>query len=128
MKTIVAGSRIGITIDDVENAMATAPFKITEVVSGTAKGADEFGEVIANRSNIPVIRFPADWKNLDVQPCKIKQNKYGKYNALAGHNRNQKMAEYAEALIAVWDGKSPGTKNTIETMEALGKIVFIYFV
>lgn len=128
MKTIIAGSRIGVTIGDVENAIATAPFKITEVVSGTAKGADEFGEILANKSSVPVTRFPADWKNLDTLPCKIKQNKYGKYNALAGHNRNQKMAEYAEALVAVWDGKSPGTKNMIETMKALGKSVFIYFV
>lgn len=30
------------------------------------------------------------------------------------------MAEYADYLIAFWDGKSRGTKNMIETMINLG--------
>ncbi len=41
------------------------------------------------------MRFAADW------------NKYGKK---AGPVRNRKMADYAEALIAVWDGKSRETR------------------
>lgn len=128
MKTIIAGSRTNVTQADVLKAMNDAPFKITEVVSGTAKGADTFGELIANANGVPVKQFPADWKNLDVTPCKVKQNRYGKYNALAGHNRNRDMAEYAEALVAVWDGKSPGTRNMIQTMNNLGKEIYIHYV
>lgn len=30
------------------------------------------------------------------------------------------MPEKADALLAVYDGKSPGTRNTIETAKALG--------
>jgi len=30
------------------------------------------------------------------------------------------MAEYADALVAFWDGKSKGTKNMIETARKLG--------
>jgi len=33
----------------------------------------------------------------------------------AGPARNTFMAQHAQALIALWDGSSPGTKNMIET-------------
>ena len=33
----------------------------------------------------------------------------------AGFKRNVKMAEYADALVAFWDGESKGTKHMIET-------------
>ena len=48
--------------------------------------------------------FPADW------------DKYGKR---AGYLRNVQMAEYADALLAFWDGESRGTKNMID--EALSR-------
>ena len=70
-----------------------------EIVSGTAKGADRFGECFANRLKIPLKRFPADWDT------------HGKS---AGYVRNKQMAEYATHLIAIWDGKSKGTKNMID--------------
>jgi len=86
-------------------------FSITEVVSGGAAGVDMLGERWALRQGIPTTVFQANW------------NAHGK---AAGPIRNKQMAEYADALIAVWDGESPGTKNMIETMEKLGKPVLIY--
>ena len=44
---------------------------------------------------LDVVSFPAKWNDLEVDKCVIKTNKYGKYNALAGHNRNRNIAEYA---------------------------------
>jgi hypothetical protein len=42
---------------------------------------------------------------------------------------SQKVVLYSEqafaALIAVWDGKSPGTKHMIETAKARGLPVFV---
>lgn len=70
-----------------------------EIVSGTAKGADRFGEWFANCLEIPIKRFPADWDT------------HGKS---AGYIRNKQMAEYATHLIAIWDGKSKGTKHMID--------------
>ena len=35
------------------------------------------------------------------------------------------MAQYADALVAVWDGVSPGTKGMILEMKKLKKLVFI---
>jgi hypothetical protein len=111
MKVIVAGSR---EINDravVARAIQSSPFKITELVSGTARGVDSTAENYALTNNIPVKKFPADW------------DKYGKP---AGAIRNQKMAEYADGLIAVWDGQSAGTKSMIKIMNKVGKPVHIY--
>jgi len=98
MKTIIAGSRTINDIREVEKAIKDSGFIITEIVSGTAYGVDKLGERYANVHNIPVKRFPADWE------------KYGK---CAGILRNIQMVEYADALIAVWNGKSKGTRNII---------------
>jgi hypothetical protein len=96
------------------------------IISGCASGGDKLGEVFAAYNNLEVERFPADWENLDVEPCVIKYNKYGKpYNAVAGHNRNRQMAERAEALIGFWDGRSKGTGDMVMTMRKLEKPVRI---
>jgi hypothetical protein len=73
--------------------------KNVEIVSGAARGADELGEQYASEKAYDIKQFPADW------------DKYGKS---AGYKRNKQMAEYADALIAFWDGKSRGTKHMID--------------
>ena len=70
-----------------------------EIVSGAANGADRLGERYAKEKGYPVKQFPADWK---------------RYGNSAGIKRNAEMANYAEMLIAFWDGKSRGTKNMID--------------
>ena len=99
MKTIIAGSRTIRKYKIVEEAINESGFEITEIVSGLAKGPDTFGIEWAHRNNIPVKKFPADW---------------AKFGQSAGMIRNKEMAEYDDALIAVWDGKSSGTKNMIQ--------------
>jgi len=106
MKVIIAGTRTLTNWQFFVDLLDTIDrSEWTEVVSGGAKGADEFGERYAEMHKIPLKVFPADW------------NKYG--NA-AGPIRNKQMAEYADALVAVWDGKSRGTKNMIDTARNLG--------
>jgi len=56
----------------------------------------------------------------------VKENKYGKYNALAGFNRNQQMAEYADVLIAIIKNNSSGTRDMIDRMNKLNKKVYVY--
>lgn len=77
---------------------------ISEIVSGTAKGADKLGERYAVAKSIPIKRFPADW------------NKYGK---VAGHVRNRQMAEYADVCVVFWDGESRGSANMIACTKEL---------
>ena len=129
MKTIIAGSRTLSGFNLVEKAVKLSGFQVTEVVSGKEpKGIDNSGEQWARFYGIPVKPFRANWKDLS-PPCRIKYNPRGqKYNALAGFKRNEKMAQYADCLIAIWDGKSPGTKDVIQrAIEHLGKEnVYVY--
>lgn len=125
MKTIIAGSRSITDYLIVKDVIQSAPFTISEVVSGRAPGVDELGEQWANENNVPIQPFPADWDNLDAPGAVIKENRWGKkYNARAGHDRNKKMAQYAQALIAIWDGKSPGTKDMMALAMVYKLIVF----
>lgn len=99
MKVIIAGSR-GIVLAPIkmEEIILASKFKVAEVVSGTCYGVDKSGEDWAKWSLIPIRKFPADWE------------RYGKS---AGYKRNEQMARYADALIAIWDGNSKGTEHMI---------------
>lgn len=112
MKVIIAGSRT-LSFNDTIAAINHCPFKheISVVISGTAKGVDRHGEEWAKLNNIPVIQYPANW------------NKFGKR---AGYVRNEEMAQNADALIAVWDGVSKGTKHMIDIANSYNLKVFTY--
>lgn len=123
MKTIIAGSRDIVEMfctcptarcDCTKNADAdnyfekvidSCPWEITEIVSGTAQGADTLGEKYAYQKSIPVKKFPALW---------------GKYGLKAGPIRNGEMATYADACIVIWDGESRGSFNMIKQAKAQG--------
>jgi hypothetical protein len=110
MRTIIAGSR---SISDrklVDCAAQDCGWKISEVVSGCAYGADALGEEWALRNNIPIKKFPADW---------------AKWGRSAGMIRNAEMLRHADALIAIWDGKSRGTANMIKISEEAGIKIYI---
>ncbi|SNR43552.1 Protein of unknown function [Lutibacter agarilyticus] len=101
MKIIIAGSR---SFTDCQKLKETCDKFLRDqnnidIVSGTCRGADKLGEQYAKERGYKITRFPADW------------NKYGK---AAGPIRNQQMANYADALIAFWNGKSKGTNNMIQ--------------
>jgi hypothetical protein len=79
-----------------------------EIVSGTAKGADSLGERYAKDKGYSVKTFPADW---------------AAFGKRAGYLRNEQMANYANALIAFWDGESRGTKHMIDIATEKGLLV-----
>lgn len=113
MKVIIAGSRNfhkSKVVYQFVNDKVKGGLKIEQVLCGCARGVDEIGRQWALDNNVPVKEFPADW------------NKYGR---AAGHIRNSQMVKEADALIAVWDGKSRGTKDTIDKAETKGIPVFI---
>lgn len=100
MKLIIAGGR-DYQFDEEDEFILNAILgsgnrRITEVVSGGAKGADRGGELWAKHWNIPIKRFPADW------------DKHGKK---AGPIRNEEMAKYADAVILFPGGR--GTANML---------------
>lgn len=106
MRTIIAGSRSA-TVDNVLDALDECPFTddITVVISGACpNGADRWGEAWAKSEALPLELHPADWD----------ENRIA-----AGPIRNGEMAEVADALIAVWDFRSKGTRDML--MKARGK-------
>lgn len=118
MRVIIAGSRNIHNYDDVIKGIFLALWywkktyeDVSEVVSGNARGVDLLGVKWAIRNNIKYTLYPAHW------------NRYGKR---AGYVRNTKMAENAEALIAIWDGESKGTKHMIDIAKRKGLKVFVY--
>jgi hypothetical protein len=100
LKVIVAGSR---SFSDYAFAKTyldriLANHAEVEIVSGTARGADQLGERYAQERGFAVKKFPADWDT------------HGKS---AGYKRNEQMAIYADHAVIFWDGSSKGTKHMI---------------
>jgi len=98
-----------------------------QVLCGMAKGADLLGKEYAKRINYEVIEFPANWHDLEEKPCKVRTNNYGDYNTLAGMNRNQRMRNAADAIIAFWDGESSGTKEMIDMSKKMDLLVRVVY-
>lgn len=97
-------------------AMADSGIEPTRVVSGCAVGFDVLGEEWAAERGIPVDRFPADWIN----------RKTGRINYNAGKERNLVMIANAQALVAIWDGVSSGTKHCHDNALLRGLKVYLY--
>jgi hypothetical protein len=101
MKVIIAGGR-GFSDFQLMNSKCNEVLlesgEDIEIVSGTAKGADKMGEHYASIRGFGVKQFPANW---------------GSHGKAAGYIRNKDMADYADMLIAFWDGESKGTQHMI---------------
>ena len=111
MRVIIAGSREITDPQVLLDALQEVQWPISQVVCGMARGADELGYRWAKANNIPIAEFPADWR------------RYGKS---AGSRRNAEMARNADALLALWDGKSRGTNHMIYVAAQNGLRVKIY--
>lgn len=81
------------------------------IVSGAASGADSLGVRYAEEKKLKVDLFPANWKE------------FGKR---AGVLRNEAMANYADVLIAFWDGKSRGTRHMIDAAHERGMPTYVF--
>ena len=111
MKVIIAGSRSISNPNNVRDAIIASGFIIDEVVCGGTHGPDTLGANWAKQNNINVKYFLPDWQ------------KFGKS---AGMIRNSEMAEYADALIAVYDGTSRGTQDMINKAMIKGLKVYVH--
>lgn len=114
-KYIIAGSR---SINDyqlaktlIDEIVQEHNLEVTRVISGKAyRGVDKHGERWALENNIPVDEFPAIWDDISHPDAVVKTNQQGKkYNALAGHWRNEDMARNGDGLILLHDGTSRGS-------------------
>ena len=69
------------------------------LISGDAKGADQLAEEYAVLNNISIEQNKPDY------------TKYGRGTPIV---KNKQMVELCDTVIAFWDGKSKGTKSTID--------------
>jgi len=108
MKVAVIGSR-NIKTDITEYI----PEDATEIISGGAAGVDTLAEKYADAHGIPKRIFLPD---------------YGEYGASAPFVRNRRIVDAADLVVAIWDGKSRGTRYTLDYAIEMGKEIKIYTV
>lgn len=95
MKVAVIGSR-NLTV---ENLGQYLPEETTEIVSGGAKGVDTCAREYALTKGLKLTEFLPEY------------NRYGRGAPL---KRNLQIIDYADCVLAFWDGQSRGTKFVIE--------------
>ena len=95
MKAAVIGSR-GLQVDHLEDYL---PEGVTEIVSGGARGIDSCARSYALRHGLKLTEFLPE---------------YGRFGKGAPLRRNIAIIEYADLVIAFWDGQSRGTKFVID--------------
>lgn len=95
MKIAVIGSR-NLQINNLQKYL---PEGVTEIVSGGAKGVDTNAKEYAQANHIPLKEFLPDYR------------RFGRGTPL---KRNLQIIEYADQVLAFWDGKSHGTKYVID--------------
>lgn len=81
------------------------------IISGGAKGVDSCAAAYANGHNIKLVEFLPD---------------YSRFGRCAPLKRNNLIVEASDIVIAFWDGKSRGTKYTIDYARKAGKKVLIF--
>lgn len=107
MRVAIVGSR-KIEVSNLEKYL---PQNITEIVSGGAKGVDSCARKYAQEHNIKLTEFLPDYA------------KYGRYAPL---RRNITIIEYADIVLAFWDGKSRGTKFVIDNCKKAGVPISVF--
>lgn len=104
MKVAVIGSR-GLRVDNLEKYL---PKETTEIVSGGARGIDTRAREYAVKNKIKLTEFLPE---------------YEKYGRSAPLKRNLLIIDYADYVLAFWDGKSHGTKYVIDNCKKKNKRV-----
>ncbi len=101
MKIAVIGSR-NIYIADIGKYISDCE----EIVSGGAVGVDSCAAEYAKRKGIKLTVFLPE---------------YERYGRAAPIERNKKIVDYADKIIAFWDSSSKGTLSVIKYAEKRGK-------
>ena len=107
MKVAIIGSRKL----NVENLQDYLPEGTDEIVSGGARGIDTCARNYALKNDLKLTEFRPEY------------NKYGRGAPL---RRNETIVNYADMVLAFWDGESRGTKFVINYCEKVGKVCKIF--
>jgi hypothetical protein len=121
MKVVVAGSRYIEDYGLVSRAISASGFKPTLIIEGGQRrydttrrqivgGVDWLARQWAEAHNIECRTIEADWRT---------------HGRAAGPIRNKKQAAEGDALVAIPEGRSRGTRDMIAAMRVLDKPIFV---
>lgn len=110
MRLAIIGSRDFDNYSLLHRIVNNLSFEIDEIVSGGAKGEDSLGEKYAKENNIKTNIFYPDWDT------------YGKK---AGFIRNKDIIDNSDFVLAFWDKRSPGTKDSLLYAKKMNKPIRI---
>jgi hypothetical protein len=83
---------------------------ITTVVSGGAMGIDRFAAIWAKDNNLQLIEHIPDWQT---------------NGRAAGFIRNEQIIKDADYVVAIWDGVSKGTVNSMQWAKRFNKPLMV---
>ena len=110
MKLIIAGSPTFTDYQRLCQVLALDRHRITQVLTGGARGAERLGYRWAWKHTIRHQLFRAEWE------------RFGKS---AGVRRNHEMAQAGDMLVAFHVNNSPGTAHMVQCMRQRGKPVVV---
>lgn len=111
MKIAIIGSRECSNIDFVGNLEAVLNVSKDDIIiSGGAKGIDTLASNYAKEKNISLIEFLPDYK---------------KNGRAATFIRNREIVDNSNIVVAFWNGKSKGTKYTLDYARKKNKRIIV---
>ena len=102
MKVAIIGSRGVVKID----IAVHLPAECTEIVSGGARGVDTLAAQYARQKGLLLTEFLPN---------------YAQFGRGAPLRRNEEIVNYADLVLAFWDGTSRGTAFVINYAKKVGK-------
>ena len=115
MKVAIVGSRniteyvcIELAMGELFDDLEITEKEVTAIISG---GADTLAAEYAQKHHIELVEIKPLWEV---------------YGRSAGFCRNQDIVDAADCVVALWDGCSKGTKDTVTKAQAAKKHVHIY--
>ena len=90
--------------------MPYIPHAVDTIISGGAQGVDSLAESYADEHKL---------SKYVIRP------QYKRYGRAAPLKRNQEMVDMADAVLVIWDGKSRGSRFTVEYARKQNKPLFV---
>lgn len=114
MNIAIIGSR-SLNVEDIRDfifdLLTKGKDRISCIVSGGAEGPDRFAE---------------EWIYATGGKYVLFRPEYSKYGKGATFKRNDLIIEASDVVLGLWDGKSKGSKYTIDRAIEKGKKVVVY--